>query len=131
MQPLRAVIAALAAGGIAIAAPAFAHPKLIRAIPANSAITRNVTRINLSFDERLIPRMSTFEVMMTGMPGHGAAGRHPPMKMQGVRVSLASDRKTLTAALARPLPAGSYTVNWRVVSSDTHRVEGRISFTVR
>ena len=130
MQRLRSIMAALAAGAIAIAAPVLAHPKLVRATPANAAIAHNVSRINLSFNEALFARFSTVDVMMTGMPGRSAAGHHPPMKMPGVRVSLTTDRKTLTAAFPRPLPAGRYTVNWRVVSSDTHRTTGRISFTV-
>ena len=124
-------MATLAGSAIAIAAPVLAHPKLVRAAPANAAIAHNVSRITLSFNERLIARFSTIDVIMTGKPGRGASGHHPPMKMQGVRVSLANDRKTLSAALPRPLAAGRYMVNWRVVSSDTHRVTGRVTFTVR
>jgi methionine-rich copper-binding protein CopC len=31
----------------------------------------------------------------------------------------------------RKLPPGTYTVTWHVVSVDTHRTEGRFTFTVR
>ena len=38
--------------------------------------------------------------------------------------------KTLTIPLPN-LPPGDYRVSWRVISVDTHRTEGRFTFTVR
>lgn len=40
------------------------------------------------------------------------------------------DGPTVTAELEEPLPAGDYTVQWRVVSSDGHPIEGSFAFTV-
>ncbi|MFC7464329.1 copper resistance protein CopC [Brachybacterium sp. GCM10030252] len=37
---------------------------------------------------------------------------------------------TATAELEEPLPAGTYTVEWRVVSSDGHPIEGTFDITV-
>jgi methionine-rich copper-binding protein CopC len=44
---------------------------------------------------------------------------------------VSEDGKTLSAPLARPLAAGAWTVNWRIASSDGHRMTGSYGFTVR
>jgi hypothetical protein len=48
--------------------------------------------------------MSGVDVVMTGMPG---MDHHEPMKMTGVKSSLAPDGVTLVAKLPRALPAGT------------------------
>jgi methionine-rich copper-binding protein CopC len=53
------------------------------------------------------------------------------MNVTGFKTSVSGDGKTLVAALPRPLPAGTYDANWHVVSTDTHRVEGHLTFTVK
>ncbi|GAA1489115.1 copper resistance CopC family protein [Brachybacterium sacelli] len=40
------------------------------------------------------------------------------------------DGPAVTAELEEPLPAGDYSVQWRVVSSDGHPIEGSFAFTV-
>ena len=37
----------------------------------------------------------------------------------------------VSTALAKPLMAGSYQVAWHVVSTDTHRIQGNLAFTVK
>jgi methionine-rich copper-binding protein CopC len=39
--------------------------------------------------------------------------------------------RTATQALRDGAPAGAYTVNWRVVSSDSHPIEGTYTFTAQ
>ncbi len=41
------------------------------------------------------------------------------------------DKKQLIVPLTAPLAVGRYTVNWHVVSEDTHRVQGEYSFRVQ
>ncbi|MDF2381797.1 copper homeostasis periplasmic binding protein CopC [Nostoc ellipsosporum NOK] len=117
----------LAAAALVAPLPAFAHPKLVSATPAPNATTAATARLQLVFSERLVAQFSGADVVMTEMPGmkmHGA------MKMP-VKASLAEDGKTLVLTLAKPLPKGSYRVDWRVVSADTHRVQGNYSFKVQ
>lgn len=128
MRYIRSFAAGLALAGLAIAAPAFAHPRLVSAEPAQGATAGKVDRITLNFSEPLIAALSGIDVMMTGMPG---MEHHPAMKMSGVRTSVGPDGKTLVASLARPLPAGSYEADWHAVSTDTHRVAGKITFDVK
>lgn len=129
MKPFRTVAGAAAAVGLAIALPALAHPALVSSSPAASAAASNVRTVTLTFNETFLPQMSGLEIVMTGMPG--MAGHHPAMKIAGVKVAASADRKSLVASLARPLPAGTYDVNWHAVGTDTHRVSGKVSFTVR
>ena len=42
----------------------------------------------------------------------------------------AVDGATATATLEEPLPAGAHTIQWRVVSSDGHPIEGSFTITV-
>jgi copper resistance protein C len=116
-------LAAMSVTGVATA-----HPSLLSATPAANAPASNVTRVVLRFNERLTPRLSGATVTMTGMPG---MANHPDMPMTDVSTALSSDRMALVLTSPRPLPAGTYRVNWHVVGADTHRITGTHNFTVR
>lgn len=125
---LLAALAPAALIGLFGATPALAHPRLLSAQPTAGASVAKPTRIALAFSEKLVAQMSGMDVVMTGMPG---MANHAPMKIGGFKTALDKDGKTLVATFARALPAGTYQVQWHVVSVDTHRVEGRIAFTVK
>ena len=128
---MRQILATTLAACVAVAgfaAPALAHPKIVSAQPAQGANAEKVTQVSITFSEPLVAAMSGMDVVMTGMPG---MDHHEPMKMTGVKTSLASDGVTLVAKLPRALPAGTYDANWHVVSADTHRVAGKLSFSVK
>ncbi|MNW18501.1 Copper resistance protein C precursor [compost metagenome] len=55
---------------------------------------------------------------------------HSPMPMKA-KVSGGSDPKTMLITPASPLPAGTYKVEWRAVSSDTHPITGNVTFKVK
>lgn len=125
ITPLLATLAlALSLG---LPATALAHPKLLSASPAANATVGATKRVTLNFSERLLPKLSGGELVMTGMPGMAA---HGPMKV-AVTATVGSDGKTLDLVAARPLAAGSYRLDWHVVSTDTHRITGSLGFTVR
>lgn len=118
------------AGSIAVilalsAAPALAHPKLVAATPAAKATVSNVKQLSLTFSETLVAPVSGVALTMTGMANHA------PMKIAGIKTSVAKDGKTLVASLAKPLAPGAYKLDWHAVSTDTHRITGTLSFTVR
>lgn len=124
---MRSYLSAAAVAAVVIAAPAFAHPKLVASTPAANATVKPTAKVQLSFSERLVARLSTAQVVMTGMPG---MADHPPMPMKG-STAIGPDGKSLIVTLARPLPAGSYKVTYQIVSADTHKVEGSVEFKVR
>lgn len=122
------MLSALTALSLGLASPAFAHPRLVSSTPAAAATVSAPRQVTLTFNETLMPALTGAEVVMTGMPG---INNHQPMKINGAKISVAADGKTLLVAFVRPLAAGNYAVNWHAVSGDTHRVTGSVAFTVR
>lgn len=101
------------------AGPAAAHARLVSATPASNSTVAAPRTIALTFSERMAPAFSGFDLV-------NGAGEKVPMS-----TSVAEDGKTLTGALARPLAAGAYRVDWRIASSDGHRMTGSYTFSVR
>jgi methionine-rich copper-binding protein CopC len=131
MKLYRTLAGSLAAAAVAIAAPALAHPQLVSATPAQSTNASHVERIVLTFSEPLVAAFSGFDVVMTAMPGMSQGHQHQPTKVSGIVVKVGPDGKSLVGTMGRRLAPGSYDVNWRAVSTDTHRITGKISFTVQ
>lgn len=122
VAPVLAALALISSGA------ALAHAKLVSSSPAADAKATNVKTISLSFSEGLIEKLSGVEIVMTGMPG---MADHAPMKVSGFKTTLGADGKAMTIALPRPLPAGTYTLKWHAVTTDTHRIEGSYNFSVK
>ena len=120
------ILTALIAAGLAM--PAQAHTKLVASTPAANATVGKTTRIVLTFNEKVLSQFAGASLLMTGMPG---MANHAPMKMTGVSSQVGGDGKTMTLTLQRPLPAGTYRVNWHAAGADTHRMEGNFSFSVK
>ena len=53
----------------------------------------------------------------------------------GIRVDVGAAHleggETRLAVALRPLGPGTYSVSWHVVATDTHKTQGRFSFTVK
>jgi hypothetical protein len=109
-------------------AAALAHPKLVNATPAANATVTRASTVKLTFSERVMPKLSSATLIMTGMPG---MKNHPDMKMTGVSSAVAPDGKSIVLTSAKALPAGSYRADWVIVGADTHRITGAHSFSVR
>ena len=116
--------ASLVLAAALIAAPAFAHPKLVGTVPAANATVSALTSIGLSFSERVVPRFTGATVTMTTGIGVGHA-------VAGLTLEFGADGKSLKLASAHPLARGSYIVAWHAVAGDTHRVAGNFAFKVR
>lgn len=104
---------------LAATAPAWAHAALVRANPpARSQIRVAPVRAQLWFSERLEPTYSTMSVWRDQTQIDRRDARVTP-----------EDARSLTVALA-PLSPGTYVVKYRVLSVDSHVVDGSYSFTV-
>jgi methionine-rich copper-binding protein CopC len=100
---------------------ASAHAYLVKSVPAGRAtLFSSPGKIQLWFNERLEPKYSTLTV-------YDSAGKRVDADQAQV---LADDPKQLSLAL-KALPAGRYTVKFRVLSVDGHVVEQSFPFTVR
>ncbi|WP_217894985.1 copper homeostasis periplasmic binding protein CopC [Sphingobium sp. Z007] len=123
----KTVFAVAMAASVLTATAAQAHPKLNSATPAANAVVAAPTRIQLVFSEALVAQFSGIDLTMTEMPGM----KMGPMKINGVKATVGADGKTLVATLAKPLAVGTYKVDYHVVSTDTHRIQGSYTFRVQ
>lgn len=123
----RLPLAAATAAAILLPAPAPAHARMLAATPAAGATVAAPDKVALKFSERLLPNLSGGTLMLTGASGKPRSA----IAVNGIASSVGADGRTLTLAPARRLAAGSYRVDWHVVSADTHRVAGSYGFTVR
>ncbi|RKN47738.1 copper resistance CopC family protein [Micromonospora endolithica] len=100
------------------AAPAAAHNTLQAATPARDArLTAAPTMVTLRFMQKLDPAFTTIAVS-------DAAQRRIPTGEPAVKGT------TGTVTIDEPLSNGTYTVAYRVVSTDGHPVQGSYRFTV-
>ena len=119
MRHLAILIAALilAAAG---SGPALAHAHLVKSQPSKGAVVRNApSTLVLWFSEPLEAAFSTIEVV-------DQAGHHVE---DGKAALDPADPKVLKVSLQKLVP-GSYKAVWRVVSIDTHKTNGELTFTV-
>jgi methionine-rich copper-binding protein CopC len=117
-----------ALASIALVAPAKAHPKLVAASPAANATVASPQHITLRFTEKLLPKFSSADLVMTDMPGMKMKA---PMKMATSTMIHGADGKSLMVMTSKPLPAGTYKLTWRVVGGDSHPITGGYNFRVK
>ena len=127
MNRFRNLAFGLAPFALIVSTGAQAHPKIVAATPAANATVAKPARVELKFNEKLMAKLSGADLVMTGMPG---MKDHAPMKMAST-VTFGRDGRTMIVTPKTRLPAGSYRVEWRVVSADTHRVTGAHAFSVK
>ncbi|MBV4475254.1 copper homeostasis periplasmic binding protein CopC [Pseudomonas botevensis] len=118
--------AVVLAASLLLSTLAQAHPKLLTSTPTEGADGAAPEKIELHFSENLMTQFSGAKLLMTEMPGMA----HSPMPMKA-RVSAGNDPKTMLVTPLAPLSAGTYKVEWRAVSSDTHPITGNITFKVK
>lgn len=100
------------------AQPAFAHTELVAGSPAEAASEGRLPQnITLTFSDEMSSRYA--KVALTAPDGEQGAAGAP--RVAG---------KTVTLPVKPGLPAGGYTVGYRVVSADGHPVAGSYQFTV-
>ena len=124
----KAILVSAAAMAALLASGAQAHPKILSSNPAANATVGHTNRIEIHFSEKLVGQFSGVDLAMTDMPG---MKMNAPMKMGGIKATVGPDGTTLVATLAKPLPTGTYKLEYHVVSADTHRVQGSYMFKVK
>lgn len=115
--------AAFAAATLSVAGVAQAHPRLVSASPVPNATIVAPSRLTLNFSEGLVGPLSGGELY--------ASQGNRPMRVNGVRATLAPNGKTLVFAAGRRLARGAYRLDWHAVSVDTHHVHGTLAFNVK
>ncbi len=114
------IVAGLCA--LIVAAPALAHPKLVKAQPAKGAILRKApTKIQLWFHEELDTKGSNFTVLNQ---------KKEQVDKGDGKVNL--DDRTMMEGSVHPLPPGVYTVKWKAIADDDKGVtQGAFTFRIR
>ena len=107
---------------LALPLAAHAHPRVVSAEPGvNAATAGSPTTISITFSEPLFIRFCG--IVLKDAAGH-------TIRTGPVALDPANDHR-LVAPVLTALAPGGYTVNWRAVSADTHRVQGAYGFTLR
>jgi methionine-rich copper-binding protein CopC len=108
------------AAALAGAGAAYAHAHLDRASPAAGAtLAVAPTEVTLHFTQQLEPKFSTIVV-------RDAAGKQVDKGDSHVN----EEDLTVLKVSLQPLGSGSYKVEWRVISVDTHATKGEYTFRV-
>ena len=116
-----AILAASATLVLSTTVTALAHAHLVRATPAVGGTAQvPLSEVTLRFNERLEGKFSSVVVRdSTGKQvdkGDGAVDRN--------------DRTLMRVQLQQPMAPGVYKVEWKVMSADTHKVDGNFTFKV-
>ena len=100
---------------------AWPHASLVRSSPAARAtLTRSPERVDVWFNERIEPKFSRVSVL-----------DHQGQAVDTGEMAIGPDDARKLSVRVRPLRPGVYTVRFRVLSVDSHVVEGQFQFTVR
>ena len=115
--------AAALAGGAALlmAGSAMAHAHLVKSTPTANTTVAAPKTISLTFNEKLTPAFSKFELTMPGMGN---------MKV-GVKTTVSKDGLTIVGTPQAKLMAGAYKITWHAASGDGHKMDGTVNFTVK
>jgi copper resistance protein C len=106
---------------LTIPSSGWGHAYLVKSSPARRAALSSLpTRVVLWFNERLEPQFSQLSVW-------NADGQ----QVDGGDVQVGPDDSKRLSVGIPTLPAGGYTVRYRVLSVDGHVVEAEFPFTVR
>jgi copper transport protein len=117
---LLAMLAALMGVGVAMATPAQAHAALIRTTPADGSIVQRApSEVTLEFGEPVGIGLGSVRVV-------DSDGR----RVDRGAVTQADGNRLVRAELRAGLADGTYLVQWRVVSSDSHPVSGAFTFSI-
>jgi methionine-rich copper-binding protein CopC len=110
-------------GSVALIAssPAWAHAHLVSSTPtANATLTASPKSITLTFNEKLVPAFSKFDLTMPEMND---------MKMT-VKTAVSKDGKSIVGTPGAALPKGAYKIVWTAASADGHKMNGEVTFKV-
>jgi methionine-rich copper-binding protein CopC len=110
-----------ASAALLFAGAASAHAHLVKSTPAANATIAAPKTISLTFNEKLTPAFSKFELVMPGMNNMAVA----------VKTAVSKDGMTIVGTPKSALMPGAYKVTWHAATSDGHKMDGAVDFTVK
>jgi copper resistance protein C len=107
---------------LVLSGQAMAHAHLTVATPPISGtVTATPTELDLKFSEAIDLKFSGVKI----------AGPDNAAIATGIASLAKDDESTLIVPVSAPLAAGTYTVDWHVLSRDGHKTHGSYRFTVK
>jgi hypothetical protein len=94
--------------------------------PVQGSVVVRPTSLDLTFNEGVSPHDLSIGLVMTAMPG---MSNHKPMTIKGFAVDV--KERTASLKFPRPLPPGSYRLDWKLGGQTSHKAYGALTFTVR
>lgn len=94
----------MSAAAVSLAAPAFAHPRMLSVTPAANAVVPSTDKVRLVFSEQLMRPFSGADLTMAAKPGGKFMTRVP------TKAAVQPDGRTLlvsTPTASRPVSTGS------------------------
>ena len=120
MNKRASVAIAVVLAALAAAPAAFGHATLQESTPGNNSIVRqSPPDVTLQFSEAVETAFGSIRVFDCG-----------GTRVDSGKVARPSD-SSVAVEIDRRLPAGTYTVTWRVISADAHPVAGAFTFHVK
>jgi methionine-rich copper-binding protein CopC len=110
-----------ASAALLFAGAASAHAHLVKSTPAANATIAAPKTISLTFNEKLTPAFSKFELVMPTMNNMAVA----------VKTAVSKDGMTIVGTPKTALTPGAYKVTWHAATSDGHKMDGAVDFTVK
>ena len=115
----KTLTAAALLGSLFAASSVFAHAHLKSQIPAANSTVTDPGELRLVFSEGIETTFSTVKISRDG--------EDVPVKNLATK---SSDKKTLIVTPEVALEPGTYKVEWKVTSVDTHKSAGNYSFKI-
>jgi hypothetical protein len=104
---------------------ASARTTLVESQPEQGTIVSQPTAFDLTFSEAVAPADLSITLTMTAMPG---MAHHRPMTIKGFDVVPVGTKVTLH--FPRPLPSGTYRLDWTARVAPAEPATGSVTFKV-
>ena len=122
----RPALALVLCAAALIAPAAEARTTIVASRPTQGATVTSPTSVELTFSEPVAPATLSVSLVMTSMPG---MANHKPMTIKGFAVAATGSKVTLR--FPRPLPGGTYRLDWTITAQPAEPASGSLTFLVR
>lgn len=126
MPTIHRITLALAMTVAPLAQSAHARATLVDSHPSQGSVVAKPTSLDITFSEPVVPAALSLSLVMTGMPGMAT---HKPMAIKGFAVTV--NAKQASLRFPRPLPTGSYQLDWKITGDAATPATGSLTFRVQ
>lgn len=111
---------------LALTPAAQARPTVITSQPNEGSAISKPTSLDITFSQPVAQHALSVSLMMTSMPG---MAHQKPMPIKGFAITTQGQRVSLR--FPRPLPIGTYELDWRIAGTTASETAGSLKFRVK